>query len=292
MFPAGRPLSVGDVHLHTYELGEGPTVVMVHGFPELAYSWRHQLPYLAAAGYRAVAYDLRGYGRSSKPEDVEAYALERLTADLTGLLDALAVERAVVVGHDWGSIVAWTAAVTSPWRLDAVVSLNVPYRGWCCGFPTTTFIREHLAERFSYVLSFQEPDRPEQSFRRDPEAWLRRIFRGVAKDPEFMSGEDFAFYAEAFEAGGISGPVNYYRNIDANWEATVELADRAVNVPTLVIAADSDPVLPLALTDGMERWIPDLRVEVVEDCGHWTQQEQPQRVNELLGDFLAKVRAA
>jgi len=170
--------------------------------------------------------------------------------------------------------------------VDAVVSLNVPYRGWCCGFPNTQFIEKRLPKRFSYVLQFQEPGRPEGSFAKDPAGWLHRIFRGVAKDPDFMPEEDFAVYRDAFIEGGISGPINYYRNIDANWEATAHLAHRPIEVPTLVIAADSDPVLPPSLTEGMERWVPDLRVEIVQDCGHWTQQEQPGRVNELLVGFL------
>ena len=279
-------MTVGDLTLQIYSEGEGPAVIMVHGFPELAYSWRHQLPALARAGFHGIAYDLRGYGASDKPESVADYSLDHLTADLVGLLDALELGSAVLVGHDWGSIVVWTTVVTRPERVDAVVSLNVPYRGWCCGFPNTEFIEKRLAKRFSYVLEFQHSGRPEGSFAKDPAGWLRRIFRGVAKNPDFMTEEEFAVYRDAFVEGGISGPINYYRNIDTNWEATAHLAHRRIEVPTLVMAADSDPVLPLSLTEGMERWVPELRVEIVQDCGHWTQQEQPERVNELLVGFL------
>ncbi|MFQ5966230.1 MAG: alpha/beta fold hydrolase [Acidimicrobiia bacterium] len=263
--------------------------MFVHGFPELAYSWRHQLPALAEAGRRAIAFDLRGYGRSSKPEAVEAYSLESLVGDVIGLLDSLGLDRVALVGHDWGSIVLWSTVVLHPDRVASAVSLNVPYRGWCCGFPNTQIIEKQLADRFSYVLSFQEAGRPEKSFEKDPAGWLGRIYRGVAREPDFMTDDEFAVYLDAFAEGGISGPINYYRNIDANWAATAYLADRSIEAPTLVIAADSDPILPVTLTEGMDRWVKDLRVEVVEYCGHWTQQEQPERVNELLVEFFGSI---
>ena len=274
------------VSLGVVDVGEGAPVVFVHGFPELAYSWRHQVPAVADAGFRAIAYDGRGYGASNRPSAIDRYRLDLLVGDLVGLLDGLELERASLVGHDWGSIVVWSAAVMEPDRVNRVVSLNVPYRGWCCGFPPVAFIRENLADRFGYVLSFQEPGGEEERFGVDPARWLRRVYRGMTKNRDFMSDEAFRVYLQAFTANGIAGPLNYYRNIDANWEATVPLADAEIRHPTLMVLADGDPVLPAALAEGMDRWVPDLRTEVIGDCGHWTQQERPAEVNRLIIDFL------
>lgn len=280
-----RLISTNGVRLNVQEDGSGFPVVMCHGFPELGYSWRHQIPALATAGLRAIVPDLRGYGDSSKPEAIEDYQLMTLVGDLIGLCDALEIEEAALVGHDWGSIITWTTAILHPDRVARLVSLNVPYRGWCAGFPPTPVIREQLADRFGYVLMFQEPGVAEAWFDADPRANLRAFYDGAAAD-SFLTEPEFAVYLAAFAEHGITGPVNYYRNIDANHEATAHLADAPVTVPTLMIGAGRDPVLPLSLLDGMERWVPDLRVETIPESGHWTQQEQPRRVNELLVDFL------
>ncbi len=266
--------------------GAGDPVVFVHGFPELAYSWRYQIPALAGAGFRAIAYDQRGYGGSSKPETVEAYGLTHLVADAIGLLDTFGIERATLVGHDWGSIVVWTTALMHPERVKRVVSLNVPYRGWCAGFPTIEFMREHLADRFGYVLSFQDEGITEAAFESDPDTWLRTIFSSIAADKGFMSRGEFAVYRDAFVGGGLFGPLGPYRNIDANAAATEHLANAPITQPTLMITADRDPILPPSLAEGMERWVADLTVVGIEHSGHWTQQEQPDRVNRFLIDFL------
>jgi pimeloyl-ACP methyl ester carboxylesterase len=278
--------AVNGVQLAAVDEGSGDPVVMIHGFPELAYSWRHQIPALSAAGFRAIAYDQRGYGESSKPQDVDAYALMNLVADAVGLLDVLGVERATLVGHDWGSIVAWTAALMYPDRVEKVVSLNVPYHGRCAGFPSTEVIREKLADRFGYVLMFQQPGATEAAFDADPDGWLRSIYFGIAADRSFMTDDDFAVYREAFIAGGLSGSLGPYRNIDANVAATEYLTDAPITQPTLMITADRDPILPPMLATGMERWVPDLTVAHVSPSGHWTQQEQPRKVNEALIGFL------
>ena len=278
--------AVNEVQLAAIDEGAGDPVVMIHGFPELAFSWRHQISALAGAGFRAIAYDQRGYGESSKPEDVEAYALMNLAADAIGLLDALGLERATLVGHDWGSIVAWTAGLMYPDRVERVVSLNVPYRGRCAGFPATDVIREKLADRFGYVLGFQEPGATEAAFESDPDAWLRTVYLGIAADRDFMTDDEFAVYRAAFVAGGLFGPLGPYRNIDANAAATQHLANATITQPTLMITADRDPILPPMLATGMERWVPNLEVVDVTHSGHWTQQEQPQQVNEALISFL------
>ncbi len=283
-----RSIEINGTTLAVDDRGDGDPVVLLHGFPELAYSWRHQVPALVDAGFRVISFDQRGYGASGKPTDVAAYDLEHLTGDVIGILDRLGIDEAAVVGHDWGSIVAWTAAVTAPDRVTRVVSLNVPYRGACFGFPTTDFIREHLADRFGYVLMFQEEGAAEAGFAADPEAWLTAFYTGGARGRQYMTDDELRTYVEAFRAGGITGPVNWYRNIDANAAALESTVDAAIEQPTLMIAADSDPVLPLSLTEGMDRWIPDLDVVVIEDCGHWTQQERPDAVNAALIDWLTR----
>jgi epoxide hydrolase A/B len=288
--PSQRLVDANGIQLAVTAAGEGPPVVLLHGFPELAYSWRHQIPALADAGLRVVAFDQRGYGESSKPEAIEDYALTALVGDLVGLLDAEGIDRTALVGHDWGSLVMWTAAVLHPDRVARVVSLNVPYRGWCAGFPSTDYMRDHLADRFGYVLYFQEVGRAEKAFARSPADWLRRAFQGVTADTEFQTEEEFGVYVDAFTRGGIAGPINWYRNIDANLEATAHLEDAPITQPTLVITAEFDPVLPAKLAEGMERWIPELRVAHVEGSGHWIQQERPEEVNDLLVGFLADGR--
>ncbi len=283
-----RSLEVNGVMLAVDDRGDGDPVVLLHGFPELAYSWRHQIPALVDAGFRVISFDQRGYGSSGKPDSVADYSLEHLAGDVIGVLDRLGIEEAAVVGHDWGSIVAWTAAVTHPDRVTRVVSLNVPYRGACFGFPTTQVISDQLADRFGYVLMFQEEGAAEAGFAADPEGWLMAFYSGGARGRTYMTDEEFTTYADAFKAGGITGPVNWYRNIDANAAALESTLDASIVQPTLMIAADNDPVLPLSLTEGMQRWIPDLDVVVIEDSGHWTQQEQPDAVNKALIEWLTR----
>jgi pimeloyl-ACP methyl ester carboxylesterase len=266
--------------------GSGDAILLLHGFPELAYSWRHQMPALVDAGYRAIAIDQRGYGSSSKPVSIDDYSLAHLVADAIGILDRLGIESATVVGHDWGSIVAWSAAVKHPDRISRVVSFNVPYRGACVGFPTINVIREQLADRFGYVVMFQEEGLVEEMFAADPDAWLKGVYPRMAVDKDFLTDEEFSVFLEAFRAGGIAGPINWYRNIDANAAAFADEMDAPITQPTLMIAADRDPVLPVSLTVGMDRWISDLTTVVIEGSGHWTQQEQPEAVNAVLIDWL------
>jgi pimeloyl-ACP methyl ester carboxylesterase len=281
-----RSVKANGIRVHVVQQGEGFPVVLCHGFPELWYSWRHQIPALAAAGLRAIAPDLRGYGGSDKPQAVEEYDIHHLVGDVVGLLDALDIEKAVFVGHDWGSIVVWSAAVMHPERVERVVSLNVPYRGRCAGFPPTQVLPS-MGNNYSYVIFFQEPGRAEAFFASDLPRALRRFYGGSAGDPSFLSGEEFQVYLQAFQDGGLSGPLNFYRNIDRNWEATQHLADRTVECPCLVVMTDRDPVLRPEFAVGMERWLPRLRRESIDGCGHWTQQEKPDEVNRLLLDFLA-----
>jgi pimeloyl-ACP methyl ester carboxylesterase len=279
-------VAAGDVTLAVADIGDGDPVILRHGFPELAWSWRRQLPALAAAGFRAIAPDQRGYGGSSKPEEVGAYGLSLLAGDVLALADALELDSFHLVGHDWGSIVAWTVAVTAPDRLRTVTSLNTPYRGWCTGFPKLSVLGEHLRDRFWYVLRFQEPGAEEERFAADPEQWLRTTYMALAADTGYLTEDDFSVFLSAFTEHGISGPLNWYRNIDANADAFAHLADAPITVPALMITVDFDPVLPAHLAEGMDRWVADLTVVGVEGSGHWTQQEQPEQVNDALIGFL------
>jgi pimeloyl-ACP methyl ester carboxylesterase len=166
------------------------------------------------------------------------------------------------------------------------VSLNVPYRGACVGFPTIDVLRAKLSERFGYVIMFQEEGVVEALFDADPKSWLRAVYSPMAADQDFLTDEEFSVFADAFASGGITGPVNWYRNIDANAVAFADVLDAPISQPTLMIAADGDPVLPVSLTEGMDRWISDLTTIIIEDSGHWTQQEQPGAVNTALIDWL------
>ena len=281
-----RAIETNGVTLAVDDQGSGDAIVLLHGFPDLAYSWRHQIPALVDAGYRAIAFDQRGYGGSSKPAATTEYSLSHLVGDVIGLLDRLGIETATVVGHDWGSIVAWTTAVTHPDRIARVVSLNVPYRGACVGFPTIDVLKSQLSDRFGYVIMFQEEGVVEALFDADPKAWLKAVYSPMAADQDFLTEEEFSVFAEAFASGGITGPVNWYRNIDANAATFAGAMDALITQPTLMIAADGDPVLPVSLTVGMDRWIPDLTTVIIEGSGHWTQQEQPDAVNSALIAWL------
>ncbi len=301
--------------MHVAEVGSGPAVLLCHGFPELWYSWRHQLRALAEAGFRAIAPDQRGYGDTDAPQAVGAYSVHHLVGDLTGLLDALGIDTAAVVGHDWGGIVAWQMALLAAHRVHAVVGVNTPF------FPRlpirpTSVMQAMSPGHFNYILYFQKPDVAEAEL--DPA--VRRTLRGFLQVPDreriraavaagpaamgpaegglldrlpdaepgaFVSREDFEVFAAAFERTGFRGGLNWYRNLDFNWESTAYLAGAKVRQPALMITAELDPVLRPELAAGMEHWVPNLRAtHLVPDCGHWTQQEKPAEVNRVLIDFL------
>jgi len=281
-----RNVEANGIRIHLVEEGQGFPVILCHGFPELWYSWRYQIPALAASGFRAIAPDLRGYGETDKPSEIEAYDIHHLVADMSGLLDALGLEKAVIVGHDWGGVIAWQMAVAQPERVERVVSLNVPYLGRA-GLPPTEVIKNYPDGRFKYVLFLQEPGRAEAVWGSDLEMSIGQIVRSVAARPDFLPTEELLVYVEAFRKGGLSGPINYYRNIDRNWETTTHLADKPVLCRALMIMAEKDPILSPDLAEGMERWVPNLKKALIKDCGHWTQQEKPEEVNTLLIDFLA-----
>ncbi len=292
-------LPVGSIEMNVTEQGEGEPVLLLHGFPELAHSWRHQLPALAAAGYRAIASDMRGFGGTTAPEAVEAYDILALAGDVVGLLDALDIESAVVVGHDWGADVAWKTALVHPSRVRAVAGLSVPFIPRAPG-PPTRIMREHIGESF-YIVWFQAPGVAEAALSRDVRrtllarevwtaAWAQRD--DVDPRPEWLSEEDLEVYVETFECTGFTGGLNWYRNIDRNWELLAPYADLRIEQPAMFLTGSRDPVATFMPHQAMEGWVTDLReVVIVEDAGHWVQQERPDEVNAALLRFLGDAAA-
>ncbi len=288
-------LPVGSIEMNVTEQGTGEPVLLLHGFPELAHSWRHQLPALAAAGYRAIAPDMRGFGGTTAPEAVEAYDILALAGDVVGLLDALDLESAVVVGHDWGADVAWKTALVHPSRVRAVAGLSVPFIPRAPA-PPTQIMREHIGEGF-YIVWFQAPGVAEAALSRDVRrTLLAREVWGAAwaeRDdadprPEWLSEEDLEVYVETFERTGFTGGLNWYRNIDRNWEVLAPYADLRIEQPALFLTGSRDPVASFMPHQAMEGWVTDLReVVVIEGAGHWVQQERPDEVNAALERFLA-----
>jgi pimeloyl-ACP methyl ester carboxylesterase len=279
------------IRLHYVEQGAGYPVLLLHGFPELWYSWRHQIPALAAAGYRAIAPDLRGYGESDKPHAIEEYDIHHLIADLTGLLDALGEKEAVVAGHDWGAIITWQMALLVPERVKAVIALSVPWAARSEIRPTDGF-KMVPDGRFNYILHFQEEGVAEKEMEADIRASLGGVYKAVSANPDFQTEEEANVFFEAFEKGGLRGPINFYRNFDRNWETTPQLAGRKVEQPALMIMSDKDPVLPASMADGLEENVPNVRKVLVENAGHWVQQEKPDEVNRAMIEFLGSLQLA
>jgi pimeloyl-ACP methyl ester carboxylesterase len=281
------------VELHLAEKGDGKPVVLLHGFPELAYSWRHQIDALAGAGYRVIAPDMRGYGRSPAPAEVEAYDIAELCGDVIQLLDDHELARAAIVGHDWGATVAWHVALMHPERTACVAGLSVPLVPNPPAAPLT-IMREHLGEDF-YIVWFQEPgvaEAVERDVRRTlltPAVWNAQWAERDDESPRvpsFMTEEDVATYVAEYERTGFRGGLNWYRNIDRNWQLTRRYDDRALEMPALFLAGTRDSTMKWMSPDVMKERVPDLRVELVEGAGHWVQQERPDEVNRALLGLL------
>ena len=309
---APRMVAANGMRLAVWEQGEGFPVVLCHGFPELAFSWRHQLPALAAAGYRAIALDQRGYGRTGGPAEISAYGMHELAGDLAGLLDALGIERAVFAGHDWGGIVVWQLALLRPDRVAGVVALNTPFQPR--GEQDLISVLRRVFGEQHYMVAFQEPGRAEAVFERDVARVLDRMFRrpktggavhiplaergrlmtldalagdGPAGGVPFLDPAEMAYFVDAFRRTGFRGGINWYRNLRRNWEATAAVPQH-VAAPALMVSAANDIFLPPSLTEGMERWVPRVERHTVPACGHWTQQERPEEVNRLLVNWLRR----
>ncbi|WP_156748427.1 alpha/beta fold hydrolase [Mycobacterium sp. E3198] len=310
-----RLVDTNGIQLRVTEAGDrgAPVVILAHGFPELAYSWRHQIPALAEAGYHVLAPDQRGYGGSSRPEAIEAYNIHELTADIVGLLDDVGAERAVWVGHDWGAPVVWHAPLLHPGRVAAVAALSVPALPRAQVAPTKAW-RKLFGENFFYILYFQEPGVADAELGGDPARTLRRMMGGLTTSggpeammkmatpgpegfidrlpepdglPDWISQDELDHYIAEFSRTGFTGGLNWYRNFDRNWETTAELDGAKIAVPCLFMAGTADPVLGFTSTDRVSEVISGPYREVmIEGAGHWLQQERPKEVNATLLEFL------
>lgn len=306
-----RTLSTNGINIHVAEAGEGPLVVLVHGFPELWYSWRNQIPVLADAGYHAAAIDVRGYGLTDAPPNIEDYTMKLLTADVAGVVDALGERQAVVIGHDWGAPIAWHCALLYPGKFRAVIALSVPYIPRS-PMPPLQMMKAMFQDNFFYILYFQAPGIAEGEFEADPKRSLRQFMWGASAEapplrafakkkgepffdnlpdpgirPSWLSEEDLDYYANEFKRTGFRGGFNRYRCMDIDWEELPELAGAQVHQPALFIAGEKDPVLTFAPMDAMKIGVPNLKKTVVlPGCGHWTQQEKPEEVNREIIGFL------
>jgi pimeloyl-ACP methyl ester carboxylesterase len=291
------PLDGIELHVASEGPGDGPPVLLLHGFPELWYSWRHQLPALAAAGYRAIAPDLRGYGGSSAPQEIEAYDMASLCGDVIALIDQLGAERAVVIGHDWGAAISWQLALAHPDRIAAVAGLSVPFVPRAPAAPIG-LMRQGLGEDF-YIVWFQKPGVADEALGRDvrrtlttSKVWTAEWGTGDEQPrlPEWMTEDDARVYIEAFERTGFTGGLNYYRNIDRNWEQGAALADKRIEQPALFVTGSRDPVQRFMPAEAMKGWVTNLvEVVTIDGAGHWVQQQSPEEVNEALVRFLRTI---
>jgi pimeloyl-ACP methyl ester carboxylesterase len=311
-----RIIETNGIHLHIAEQGEGPLVILCHGFPESWYSWRHQLAALAAAGFHAVAPDMRGYGQSERPNAIDQYTLFHLVGDMVGLLDALGADQAAIAGHDWGAPVAWHAALFRPDRFRAVIGLSVPY--WRRPRVAPTSAMPQREDAIFYQLYFQTPGVAEAELERDPRDTVVKVMREafhrpgeggrdvgmVPRDggflgrspaptalPAWLTGADLDFFAAEFSRTGFRGGLNWYRNIDRNWELLAPYADAKITVPALYMAGDRDLVVAFKNMDrviaNLTTYVPQLRGSIIlPGCGHWTQQERAAEVNAAMIDFL------
>lgn len=312
-----RLISTSAGRIHLAEQGTGPLVLLVHGFPESWYSWRHQLPALAAAGHRAVAVDVRGYGRSSRPADPAAYRMTELVEDNAEVVRALGEESAVIVGHDWGATIAADCALLRPDVFRAVGLLSVPYTPRGGPRPSEVFARMGGDEEF-YVSYFQQPGRAEAEIEPDVRGWLAGFYAALSGDtmpgpkspdphfvsrgkamrdrfpegrlPAWLSERDLDVYAGEFERTGLTGALNRYRNMDRDWEDLASLDGAPITQPSLFVGGRLDASTTW-LADAIDAYpvtLPGLvSSHLLDDCGHWIQQERPAEVNRILTDWLA-----
>ena len=315
-----RIIETNGIRMHLAEQGEGPVVLLCHGFPELWYSWRHQLKGLAAAGFHAVAPDMRGYGQTDRPEAIDQYTLLHLVGDMVGLLDAIDQETAVIAGHDWGAPVAWHAALLRPDRFRAVIGVSVPFYPRGQAYPSRSF--PETEDAVFYQSYFQPPGVAEAEFEHDvclsvrstlysfsgnaprvpidPEGHVFMVPRkgglmanmvNPASLPAWLTEADVDIYVDQFKRTGYRGGLNWYRNVDRNWQLLAPFSGLKVTVPAILITGDRDIVLAFR---GVDQVMSNLRNDVpklqktlfLPECGHWAQQERPQEVNEAMIEFL------
>jgi pimeloyl-ACP methyl ester carboxylesterase len=302
-FPEAEMIACGEVELEVYQAGQGGIpLLMAHGWPEHAFSWRYQIPALVAQGYHVIAPNQRGYGRSSQPEAVEAYDCHHLTGDYNRLLDALGIEKAIFVGHDWGAILVWHHALLNPDRVVGLANLSVPFMARQASDPVA-FWEEMLGPDFYIVHFNRQPGVAAKAFEGNPRRFLTNMYRtrqwlepgepqpagqSITRFAEednprgelLMSEEELDVFVEAFEHSGFHAPCNWYRNFTRNWETT-EAIEQRVNQPALMIHGKYDIVPQLDIS----AYVPDLETHTLE-CGHWIQQEKPEETNTILVEWL------
>ena len=314
MFPEPHFVNTNGIRMAVHEQGDGPPVILLHGFPELAFSWRHQIPALAMAGYRAIAPDQRGYGKTSVPPRVSDYRVEELIGDIHGLLDALQIDSAVFIGHDMGAILLWQMAMHAPERIDRLIMLNIPHYSRPPQDPISIW-RRRFGKDF-YIVNFQDSDESDRAFAADtahffdvtmrrnqvpravfeklpPErkiiSLLRPLSREARSGEPLLSTDERNYYASAFDASGFTGAINWYRNWKHNWEV-LEGVDHTIDIPTLFIGAVDDLIIAPEHIEAMRPLVTDIEIHVLEHCGHWSQQEKPDEVNRLILEWLVQRR--
>jgi pimeloyl-ACP methyl ester carboxylesterase len=285
-----RRIATNGIELNIAEAGEGPLVLLVHGFPESWYSWRHQFKPLADAGYHVVAPDMRGYGKSDKPEAIEAYNQVEVVNDIVGLIPALGYETAVVIGHDWGAPTAWATALHHPDKVRAVGAMSVPFLPRS-PVPPMAMLREMYKGQFFYQLYFYEPGVAEAEFESDIRTALRKFLVMAGGETDLTALPPKA--EDEFKRSGMRGPLNYYRNHDLTWKMT-EGAPTTISQPAFFVAGANDGVIMMAeeALKIMPMFVTDLRInKLIPGAGHWTQQEAPEAVNETILAFLKELDA-
>jgi len=314
--PQPKMIKTNGIDMAVYEAGpkDGVPVVLCHGFPELAFSWRYQIRDLAAAGFRVLAPDQRGYGLTSRPEKIEDYDMAHLTGDLAGMLDAFGIKKAVFAGHDWGGIVVWSMPLLYPDRVSGVIGVNTPFLARPPIDPIMG-MRALYGENM-YIVYFQQPGVADALLAKDTGKTFRFFMRkGGATAEEYaklpkeqrnlelvhalqsdeslwpgelvMPKEELQFFIDTFQKTGFTGGINWYRNFTRNWVESGKF-EQKVHVPGLMIMAEDDVVLSPAMADGMERFVPDLEKVLIRKCGHWTQQEHPKETSDAMIDWLKR----
>ena len=328
MMPPVKYADLGEVRMAYYEVGprEGVPVIFCHGFPELAFSWRHQLKAFGAAGRWAIAPDQRGYGLTSRPGAVEDYDIEHLTGDLVKLMDHLKIDKAIFCGHDWGGIVVWQMPLRHPDRVAGVIGVNTPFMARSPADPIA-IMRKRFGDDM-YIVHFQKPGEADEilgadvgksmnMFMRRPMpdtppagAGLSGTLQGRPEDappestfalvkmlqlydpavdprPKLLNDLEMDVFVSSFQRTGFTGGINWYRNFTRNWERSAAVPDK-VTVPSLMVMAEKDAVLPPSSADGMEAYVPDLEKALIKDSGHWTQQEKPEETSRVILGWLDK----
>ena len=316
-----RNIEVNGIRMHIAEQGDGPLLILCHGWPELWYSWRHQIPALAALGFHVVAPDMRGFGQTDAPSRIEDYTILHKVGDMVGVVAAMNESQAIIVGHDWGAPIAWTSAMLRPDLFRAVGAMSVPHRPRGPAAPLSMLRHAGLGNH--YWIYFQTPGVAEAEFERDPDTTIRRLLYGTPnpnaaidrenpllvsegkgfldrtvvpeKLPAWLRDEDIAVFVDEYRRTGFRGGLNWYRNIDRNWELTAPWTNTGITTqirqPALFVAGTRDPVIAgkrgAIAIEQMQQTVPHLTTRMIEGAGHWIQQERPDEVNAALIDFLS-----